>query len=360
MVSSATESRTEENLASINEPIAEQLPAVISIPASQPVLEQSTKIEQEVVQSAQNSLFETNAVETKELAEDQLQQAGLISADQSNTDQSLQKFPPIKRKPVVESHNEESLIEKKVSNAEPLKIAVIEPKMVRISPGKFLMGSPSNDADGMASEHPQHEVTINYAFEIGKFEVTFDEYDAFAKDTKRELPDDRGWGRGKRPVINVSWYDALDYAKWLSGKTGKKYRLPTEAEWEYAARAGTQTRYWWGDDIGRNNAVCAGCGSKWDNQKTAPVGSFNANAFGLYDTAGNVWEWTQDCWQADYNKAPGDGSAWLDKDGGNCSHRVVRGGSWYYVPQFLRSAFRERYYSAAVDKLLGFRIARDF
>jgi formylglycine-generating enzyme required for sulfatase activity len=235
-----------------------------------------------------------------------------------------------------------------------------EPEMVRISPGKFLMGSPENEEGRWGAEGPQREVTINYAFEIGKYEITFDEYDAFANDSKRRLPSDAGWGRGKRPVINVSWNDAQDYVQWLSKQTGKKYRLPTEAEWEYVARAGTQTRYWWGDDIGRNNASCYSCGSQWDNQQTASVGSFKANAFGLHDTAGNVWEWTQDCWHGNYDNSPADGSAWLQKGGGDCSRRVVRGGSWNYSPQYLRSASRLRGLTGAANDLLGFRIARDF
>lgn len=188
-----------------------------------------------------------------------------------------------------------------------------EPEMVRIPPGKFLMGSLETEGGRDVDEGPQHGVTIGYSFEIGKYAVTFDEYDAFAKATNRTLPVDKGWGRGRQPVINVSFDDAQAYAKWLSDQTGKKYRLPTEAEWEYAARAGTQTWYWWGDDIGRNNANCDGCGSQWDNRQTAPVGSFKANAFGLHDTAGNVWEWVQDCWHENYNNAPGDGSAWLER-----------------------------------------------
>jgi len=233
----------------------------------------------------------------------------------------------------------------------------IEPEMVRIPPGKFLMGSPENEEGRWDAEGPQREVAISYAFEIGKYEVTFDEYDAFAKDDKRELPDDRGWGRGKRPVINVTWNDAQDYVQWLSKQTGKKYRLPTETEWEYAARAGTQTRYWWGDDIGKNNAVCDGCGSQWDNQQTAPVGSFKTNAFGLHDTAGNVWEWTQDCWHENYTGAPADGSAWLEKSSGDCNRRVVRGGSWFNIPQLVRSAFRVRYDTDVSNLSQGFRIA---
>ena len=228
-----------------------------------------------------------------------------------------------------------------------------EPEMVCISPGKFLMGS-----DDYSSEQPIHEVIIGYEFEIGKYAVTFDEYDAFAEDTKRKSPSDEGWGRGKRPVINVSWRDAQDYAQWLSDKTGKRYRLPSEAEWEYASRAGTQTRYWWGDDIGKNNANCDGCGSQWDNRQTAPVGSFKANAFDLHDTVGNVWEWTQDCWHDNYTNAPIDGSAWLEKGGGECDRRVVRGGSWDLNHQYLHSALRILINTDDAFRILGFRIAR--
>ncbi|SDX08974.1 SUMF1/EgtB/PvdO family nonheme iron enzyme [Nitrosomonas oligotropha] len=230
-----------------------------------------------------------------------------------------------------------------------------EPEMVRIPAGKFLMGS-----DDYPGERPIHEVTIGYEFEIGKYPVTFDEYDAFAKATQRTLPDDHGWGRSKRPVINVSWHDAHDYVQWLSKQTGKQYRLPTEAEWEYAARAGTQTRYWWGDDIGKNNAVCDGCGSQWDNQQTAPVGSFKANAFGLYDTAGNVWEWVQDCWHDNYSGAPADGSVWLKRDGSDCNRRIVRGGSCVNESQGLRSTIRLGFKPDDAYDIFGFRIAKDF
>lgn len=230
-----------------------------------------------------------------------------------------------------------------------------EPEMVRISPGKFLMGSK----DGELNEQPIHEVIIGYAFEIGKYAVTFDEYDAFARATGCALPNDCGWGRGKRPVINVSWHDAQGYVKWLSDKTSKRYRLSSEAEWEYAAKAGLQTRYWWGDDIGKNNANCKDCGNQWDGKQTVPVGSFKANAFGLYDTAGNVWEWTQDCWHHNYANAPTDGSAWLEKDEGDCKGRVVRGGSWDYDPLNLRSAGRGRYGTDDMNNNLGFRVARD-
>ncbi|MBS0588623.1 MAG: SUMF1/EgtB/PvdO family nonheme iron enzyme [Proteobacteria bacterium] len=238
-----------------------------------------------------------------------------------------------------------------------------EPEMVRIAPGKFLMGSPRTDKDQWFDEAPQHEVSIGYAFEIGKYEITFDEYDTFARATNRELPlDFFDWGRGRRPVINVSFDDALAYVKWLSEQTGKYYRLPSEAEWEYAARAGSQTRYWWGDAIGKNNAVCDGCGSKWDHKQTAPVGSFQANAFGLHDTSGNVYEWVQDCWYDNYINAPIDGSAWREKDGGACNSQVARGGAWGSLPRGIRSADRIRGIWRPIEKnfLIGFRIVRDF
>ena len=152
-----------------------------------------------------------------------------------------------------------------------------------------------------------------------------------------------------------AWDDAQQYVAWFSEMTGKPYRLLTEAEWEYAARAGSTTAYSWGDEIGAGNANCDGCGSGWDNSKTAPVGSFNPNAFGLYDMAGNVWRWVQDCYHGDYTGAPTDGSAWTS---GDCSRRVIRGGSWSGIPQVLRSAYRVSYVSVVRTGNLGFRIGR--
>ncbi|MGH8567938.1 MAG: formylglycine-generating enzyme family protein, partial [Gammaproteobacteria bacterium] len=206
-------------------------------------------------------------------------------------------------------------------------------------------------------EHPPHAVTIE-PFAIGRYEVTFEEYDRFAKDTNRKLPDDGRWGRGRRPVINVTFDDAQSYAAWLSEKTGRRYRLPTEAEWEYAARAGTTTTYWWGNEVGSNHANCRGCGSEWDSKETAPVGSFAPNAFGVYDTAGNVWEWVQDCWHESYEGAPADGSAWLETGGGDCNRRGVRGGSWLDGPLNLRSANRNWIRTHGAGIYLGFRLAR--
>ena len=204
------------------------------------------------------------------------------------------------------------------------------PEMVVVPAGSFTMGSPSSEKGRYDGEGPQHRVTIPEPFAVGKYEVTFAEWDACvaAGGCYGHRLYDPGWGRGQRPVIVVSWEDAKAYVGWLSRKTGERYRLLSEAEWEYAARAGTRTRYHWGHSIGRNQANCDGCGSRWDDEKTAPVGSFPANGFGLHDVHGNVWEWVEDCWHGSYAGAPTDGRAWAT--GGDCERRVLRGGSWNY------------------------------
>ena len=222
------------------------------------------------------------------------------------------------------------------------------PEMVTIPAGSFRMG----DYDAS----PTHSVRIE-SFELSKYEVTFEEYDTFTDATGRGRADDEGWGRGRRPVINVSWHDAVAYTQWLSSQTGENYRLPSEAEWEYAARAGSTTKYSWGNDIGRNRANCYGCGSQWDGEKTAPVGSFSANRWGLHDMHGNVWEWIQDCWNDNYRGAPADGSAW---ESGDCGYRVMRGGSWLKLPRFLRSAYRSGSTTEIRYSHDGFRVARSF
>ena len=231
----------------------------------------------------------------------------------------------------------------------------LEVDMVKIPAGEFSMGDIQGGGD--SNEKPVHRVSVD-AFWLGKSEVTFDQWDAcVAAGGCSHKPDDKGWGRGNRPVINVSWEDITEqFIPWLSKTTGKQYRLPTEAEWEYAARAGSETKYSWGNSIGNNKANCDGCGSRWDDSQTAPVGSFSANAFGLYDMHGNVWEWTQDCWNKNYEGAPIDGSAWLS---GGCSQRVLRGGSWLYDPNYLRSANRVRNTTGNRDSYFnGFRLAR--
>jgi formylglycine-generating enzyme required for sulfatase activity len=231
------------------------------------------------------------------------------------------------------------------------------PEMVVLPAGSFAMGSPAGEHGRDTDESPQHSVTIGKPFAVGRFASTFDEWDACIAGggCNDHTTRDQGWGRGRRPVLNVSWDDAMAYVAWLSRKTGKTYRLLTEAEWEYAARAGSTTAYYWGDAIGKGNANCDGCGSQWDNVQTAPVGSFAPNAFGLYDMAGNAWQWTQDCYQENYKDASPDGSA---STAGDCSRRVIRGGSWISMPPILRSAGRFWNTANSRGNLLGFRVAR--
>jgi formylglycine-generating enzyme required for sulfatase activity len=229
------------------------------------------------------------------------------------------------------------------------------PEMVVIPAGQFMMGSPSTETGRDTDEGPQHEVTIAEPFAASKFDVTFDDWEACVSVDVCHPLTERGYGHGTRPVINVTWDEAQQYAAWLSRMTGRPYRLLTEAEWEYAARAGAATPYYWGTEIGKENANCKGCGSEWDGRQTSPVGSFKPNAFGLYDMAGNVTQWTQDCHQDSYDGAPGDGSTLITRD---CSNRVVRGGSWYESPRDLRSASRRAVTTDARFDNLGFRVAR--
>ena len=220
------------------------------------------------------------------------------------------------------------------------------PQMVVVPAGSFMMGSPSHEEARRASEVPVHQVTIAQPFAVGVYEVTFAEWEACASGGGcGHRPDDEGWGRGQRPVIHVNWDDAQAYVRWLSQQTGESYRLLSEAEWEYAARAGTTTPFHFGESISPSQAnydgdyTYGGGGRGQDRQQTVPVGSFGPNPFGLHDVHGNVWEWVQDCWNENYNGAPSDGRAW---EVGDCSRRVLRGGSWYYEPRVLRSANRFR------------------
>jgi formylglycine-generating enzyme required for sulfatase activity len=225
------------------------------------------------------------------------------------------------------------------------------PEMIVVPAGSYTMGSPGFETGEYPHEGPQHRVTLARPFAVAKFALTFDDWDACAAagGCGGYKPGDAGWGRGRRPVINVSWHDAEAYVAWLAKLTGKPYRLLTEAEYEYAARGGTRT------DYPSGGANCKGCGSQWDSKQTAPVGSFAANGFGLYDMAGNVWEWTEDCYHDSYKGAPADGSAWT---GGDCGNRVERGGSWFLTPDYLRFPSRNRLATGYRDDNLGFRVAR--
>jgi formylglycine-generating enzyme required for sulfatase activity len=235
--------------------------------------------------------------------------------------------------------------------------------MVVVPAGSFTMGGPANVEQpqyyGANTEQPQHTVTFAKPFAVSKYQLTFADWDACvaAGGCDDYKPSDTDWGRGPQPVINVSWEDAQQYLAWLSEVTGKTYRLLSESEYEYAARAGTTMAYPWGDDIGKNNANCNGCGSQWDAKQTAPVGSFAPNRFGLYDMVGNVFEWTEDCIHDNYIGAPADGSVWTS--GGDCGNHVIRGGSWLSDPVNLRSDNRVWLTSPdRRDSGLGFRVAR--
>jgi len=248
------------------------------------------------------------------------------------------------------------------------------PEMIWLPPGRFFMGSADGVGPAFADERPRHEVHIARPFAIGRCPVTFDDYDQFvvatrrppaakrgvlgrlfgaAEDRQRELPSDQGWGRGRRPVIVVSWDDAAAYCVWLTEQSGWTYRLPSEAQWEYACRAGTQTRWSFGDDeraLGDHAWFTGNAG-----RKTHPVGEKQPNPWGLHDLHGHVWEWVQDHWHDHYHGAPTDGSAWEDAAG---KSRVMRGGCWINDARLCRSAQRDRGVPADRDAGLGFRLAR--
>ncbi len=236
------------------------------------------------------------------------------------------------------------------------------PVMVVVPAGAFLMGSPPESEEAFEDERPQHLVTIESPFAVGVYEVTFAEWDACvnAGGCRGHSPGDMGWGWGNHlPVFHVSWDDAWEYTSWLSEVTGEAYRLLSEAEWEYGAHAGTRTERYWGDDASGQCRYANGddedvpCSDGYEFG--APVGSFRANTFGLHDVLGNLWEWTEDCWNDDYTGAPADGSAWRV---GDCSQRVVRGGSFADGPTYLRSALRLWLPAEERFVLGGFRVAR--
>lgn len=255
------------------------------------------------------------------------------------------------------------------------------PEMARIPAGTFLMGSPETETGRLEDEGPQREITVGAPFAIGVYEVTFAEWDACVGDGGCDgfRPPDGGWGRGRRPVVFVSWQDAQGYVRWLSEETGETYRLPSEAQWEYAARAGTRTARYWGEsaaeqcryangfdqDIARANRgrveafQRAGVGfpscSDGHGAETAPVGSYEPNAFGLYDVIGNLAEWTEDCWNPDHSERPGTDEV---RTTGDCSRRVLRGGTWAYPLEMLRSAKRAPVALDRRDTGLSFRVAR--
>jgi formylglycine-generating enzyme required for sulfatase activity len=234
------------------------------------------------------------------------------------------------------------------------------PDMIAVQAGSFMMGAAATEQGRSPAEQPQHRVQIGHAFAVSKYEITFDDWDACALEggCNGYMPKDGGWGRGKRPVIFVSWDDAKAYVDWLRQKTGKSYRLLTEAEWEYAARAGTTTPYATGATITTAQADfdASASGGKQGAYagKTVDVGSFPPNPYGLFDMAGNVWEWVEDCWNPTEAGAPSDGSV----RAGDCARRVLKGGAWYFEATYLRAAARTSYPKTSRLNVAGFRVAR--
>ena len=255
------------------------------------------------------------------------------------------------------------------------------PEMVTVPAGSFLMGSPETEEGRFEDEGPQREITVRSSFAIGVHEVTFEEWDACVDDGGCDgyRPEDGGWGRGRRPVTAVSWQDARGYVEWLSEETGHPYGLPSEAQWEYAARAGTRTARYWGESAAEQCRYANGfdrdlastndkglamfeehgmtypsC-SDGQGEGTAPVGSYEPNAFGLYDMIGNLTEWTDDCWNPDHSGRQENAGT---RFSGDCSRRILRGGTWGYPSEFLRSAYRFQFELDHRDNGLGFRVIR--
>jgi len=226
------------------------------------------------------------------------------------------------------------------------------PAMIPLSAGTFTMGSNTSDP----SEKPAHSVTIKAPFAIGKYEVTVQQWNACADAGACPKASSAAGTNAGAPIRDVSWDDAQQYIKWLSSTSGQPYRLPTEAEWEYAARGGTATRYWWGEQMANGKANCKECGQPWSADAPANAGSFAANGYGLHDTSGSVWEWVADCWHNSFKDAPSDGRAW---DQSACTVRVIRGGSWREGAPYMVASTRFKYDASVRHSQNGFRVVRN-
>ncbi|WP_436223095.1 formylglycine-generating enzyme family protein [Cupriavidus necator] len=226
------------------------------------------------------------------------------------------------------------------------------PVLVSLPAGSFTMGSSASDP----AEKPPHHVTIGQPFAIGRYEVTVEQWNACADAGGCQRVPTIADSPKTAPARDVSWDDAQQYVAWLSKTTGKTYRLPTEAEWEYAARGGTASAYWWGDQMRKGNANCKDCGDPWSQDAPAAVGTFAANPYGLHDVNGSVWEWVADCWHSTYKGAPADGRVWNENA---CGARVIRGGSWREGASYMVSSTRFKYSPSVRQSQNGFRVARD-
>jgi formylglycine-generating enzyme required for sulfatase activity len=225
------------------------------------------------------------------------------------------------------------------------------PTLVAIPAGTFTLGNNASDP----SEKPAHPVTLETPFAIGRYEVSVQEWNACAAAGACQKIAQSANTSPSAPMRDVSWDDAQQYVKWLATTSGKPYRLPTEAEWERAARGGTATRYWWGEQMAQGKANCKECGKPWSDDAPANVGSFGANAYGVYDTSGSVWEWVADCWHNNYKGAPADGRTWDEPD---CRVRVIRGGSWREGAPYMVASTRFKYDASVRHSQNGFRVAR--
>ncbi|MDH3633492.1 MAG: SUMF1/EgtB/PvdO family nonheme iron enzyme [Gammaproteobacteria bacterium] len=261
--------------------------------------------------------------------------------------------PVAEPEPAVEPEPKPVYVDKADVFRDRLKSGGHGPTMIKIPAGRFRMGGASSLV--AQDEVPRHQVNVA-SFMVSVYEITFAEYYRFASATGRKKPKSNGWDIKTHPVINVSWDDANAYTRWLAKETGKKYRLLSEAEWEYAGRAGTTSSFWWGLKPGAGNAHCFDCKSDFSTSKPAKVGTYKSNAFGLYDTAGNVFEWVHDCYHSNYNDAPADGSVW---EGGDCNVRVVRGGAYGSPASSMRVENREKFKSEKGHYNVGIRVARD-
>lgn len=227
------------------------------------------------------------------------------------------------------------------------------PEMVVLPPGRFVLGAD----DQRDTYGPARDVAVPNPYAMAVTEITFDQYEVCVQEQGcAGEKSDHGWGRGSQPMINVSWFDAMDYAAWLSEKTGHTYRVPNEVEWEYAARGGTVTRYPWGDAVGERNANCRGCETEWSGTRAAPVAQFEANPYGLYDMHGNVSEWVASCWQDRHPVHPDSEQPVV---AAACDARVTRGGDWYYVPILSTSAARKSNAPNLWSYTIGFRVMRE-
>jgi formylglycine-generating enzyme required for sulfatase activity len=238
------------------------------------------------------------------------------------------------------------------SAASEIKDCAACPALVSLPGGTFEMGSNSDDP----AERPVHRVSIGHPFAIGKYEVTIEQWNACADTNGCPRIDIEGNASKTAPIRNLSWDDAQVYVKWLTKTTGKTYRLPSEAEWEYAARGGTTTTYWWGNEMRKGYADCKDCGEPWRKDSPVNVGSFIPNPFGLFDMNGSVWEWVGDCWHSSYKGAPADGRVW---DEAGCPMRVIRGGSWPDGAAYMQSSTRFKYSPSVRQSQNGMRVARD-